>query len=223
VARLRLHGAGGALIARLAGIWAGLNKTLRWQKDELRAALARLHDAATRDELTRIPNRRHVAELIDAARAEADQRREPCAIALIDLDHFKRINDRFGHEAGDRVLRHFAEVALRALRSSDVIGRWGGEEFLVMLPGTDVAGACEVLQRLRSALAAPESTFQEVGGVTFSAGVAALDHRLALETAVAEADVALYRAKEAGRDRVEASAPGPQAAWPVGPSGVQAA
>jgi diguanylate cyclase (GGDEF)-like protein len=123
------------------------------------------------------------------------------------LDYFKQINDNYGHDAGDAALRHAANVALGALRTVDAIGRFGGEEFLVLLPGTDLSGACESANRMRQLLTDNPLTY---GGksipVTASFGVAALGINETLERLVKRADLAMYQAKHLGRNRVDFSA-----------------
>jgi diguanylate cyclase (GGDEF)-like protein len=136
---------------------------------------------------------------------------------MIDIDHFKRINDRFGHSAGDRVLRRVAQTLKTHSRRYDVVGRWGGEEFALLLPSTPLDIARRVAERLRQAVAVlrfpdlsltNEGEEQSSGGggrVTISLGVAstaARQHSLTLEELISAADSALYRAKEQGRDRV---------------------
>ena len=124
-------------------------------------------------------------------------------LALIDIDLFKSINDRFGHQGGDDVLRIFAAVTKTALRIGDLFSRWGGEEFLLMLPDTSVDQGVECLNRVREVLAA--TSFDTIAPglrVTISAGVTDLHPSDRLEMAVERADQAMYRAKQSGRDQV---------------------
>lgn len=162
--------------------------------------IARLDDAAHRDVLTGLWNRRG----FHANLGEAVRGRVVSSLALIDLDNFKAINDRHGHRTGDDVLRMLAHRLVGGLRRGDLIARWGGEEFLVLLPGASVQDATQILARL-----AAESRCDPIpalGGVcvTFSGGVAQLKPD-DVDAAIAQADAALYRAKRAGRDRIIAS------------------
>jgi diguanylate cyclase (GGDEF)-like protein len=162
------------------------------------AALANL------DSLTGLPNRRHTAQLVDAALERSVRAGEPLTIALIDLDHFKAINDRSGHAGGDQVLREFARLTRATLRAGDTFGRWGGEEFLVAMPGTTLDVALAVVERVRAAAL----TIEVPGSgrdmrVSMSAGLAVSDSsQRSLEALVARADTALYRAKDDGRNIV---------------------
>jgi diguanylate cyclase (GGDEF)-like protein len=125
-------------------------------------------------------------------------------IALIDLDHFKSINDNYGHMVGDHVLKEFARLSVGALRASDTLGRWGGEEFLLILPDTDLDSAVATIHRMRSATAAMQLPDIARGlQVSFSAGLATRDQAAqSLDEVIAAADVALYEAKNGGRNRV---------------------
>ncbi|WP_341887881.1 GGDEF domain-containing protein [Variovorax sp. YR752] len=179
-----------------------LRARLKQQKDELAEALAQIRLLATQDELTGLFNRRHMTSLIRDAQARAQRSGEPLSLVLMDLDHFKRINDGHGHHAGDAVLRGFAEAGRTALRSTDVLARWGGEEFLLMLEGTAPEQAAMVVERIRAQLA--RASFETVApglAVTFSAGLVAFAPDQTLEQVVEQADQAMYRAKTGGRNR----------------------
>ena len=149
----------------------------------------------------------------DAEVARARHAGSPLALLLVDVDHFKRVNDNHGHLAGDEVLRALATELRQQVRESDVVGRFGGEEFTVLLPRTDDAGACRIAERLRASAAALSVPAADARiGVTVSIGVAALGrHGHDLFELLAAADAALYRAKDAGRDRVHVYAQGDQA------------
>jgi diguanylate cyclase (GGDEF)-like protein len=156
------------------------------------------------------------AEITRALRSDT-----PLALLLVDVDFFKRVNDKHGHLIGDEVLRSLAAELRQQVRESDVVGRFGGEEFTVLLPGTDTAGACRIAERLRrsasslSVAAVPTATAPIQ--VTVSIGVAALGrHGTDLFELLAAADLALYRAKDAGRNQVQLYAPG------EGPAGNEA-
>jgi diguanylate cyclase (GGDEF)-like protein len=132
---------------------------------------------------------------------------EPVALVLADVDFFKRINDEFGHDAGDKVLVRLAAMLREGLRDCDVLARWGGEEFLALLPACDSRSAYEVAERLRLAVAAAQI---EIGGralsVTMSFGIAEVDRDHDLLSATTRADRALYRSKHEGRNRVTVDA-----------------
>ncbi len=189
----------------LLGLYgAGLRRQLVQRGRELADATGRLERLAMRDALTGALNRRAIMEALDAALDAADPQAGPLAVALVDLDHFKGINDRFGHPVGDDVLRRFVTVAARSLRVSDRIGRWGGEEFLVVLPASGGAEAARmVADRLREAVAThPWSEFGAELEVTVSVGVALARPGMTQGELLGRADLSLYRAKRAGRDRV---------------------
>jgi diguanylate cyclase (GGDEF)-like protein len=168
-----------------------------------RAEWQRRHDAlrqsATRDPLTGLLNRSAMEEMLAEALKVAPDKRVPYALLLLDIDHFKQVNDRHGHLAGDNVLRAVAQAVLQTIRQGDVAVRFGGEEILVYLPGTTLAAAAEVAHRIRDAVANADLPLP----VTVSVGVAAGDPmRDRPEGTFDRADQALYRAKQGGRDRV---------------------
>jgi len=154
---------------------------------------------AATDPLTGLPNRRAADDALVRELARARRAGTPLCVALLDLDHFKRVNDTFGHHEGDRVLVTVAGVLRAQARITDVIARWGGEEFLAVLPG-DRDGARAYCARVREALA--ELSIANVGAITISAGIAELARDESIEAAVGRADAHLYDAKAAGRDRI---------------------
>ncbi|KEZ77693.1 diguanylate cyclase [Salinisphaera hydrothermalis] len=169
---------------------------------ELRQAHEQLQRVATQDELTGLGNRR---ELTDRIRRELDRGRRhgrSVGVALFDFDHFKQINDRYGHAAGDAALQLFARQASNQLRSSDMLGRWGGEEFLLVLPEASAKTAARVVERL---LEAVRSADFRAGGyrvaLSASAGLTLTDCHEDIDLILSRADKALYEAKRAGRDR----------------------
>jgi diguanylate cyclase (GGDEF)-like protein len=166
-----------------------------------RRALAKL---ANTDSLTGLPNRRRTYELGKAAMLRAREMQVPLTVAVIDLDHFKSINDRFGHAGGDQVLQEFARVCRESIRADDVLGRWGGEEFLIVMPGASLDVAVVALERLRALALRIELPSLGTGlQVGLSAGLATLDAKVkTLDELIARGDVALYRAKHEGRDLV---------------------
>jgi diguanylate cyclase (GGDEF)-like protein len=171
---------------------------------------ARLHDLVERqalvDGLTGLANRRAATEALHVEAARAERLETPLSVVLADLDGFKEVNDEHGHAVGDAVLRAFAEVLRETLRESDVAGRWGGEEFLLLLPGADEEGAAQLAERVRIRLAGRSIPGVPGLRVTASFGVAEYAGETNTGQLVAAADGALYRAKRAGKDRVERAA-----------------
>jgi diguanylate cyclase (GGDEF)-like protein len=194
-------------VTLLTGEMTKLRARLKAQKAELVQALDTIRTLATVDELTALANRRHMNEVL----ASEERRSGPAAgasgrstcIALLDIDFFKQINDRHGHAAGDEVLRSFAAVARAELRAGDVLARWGGEEFLLMLPDSGEPEARAVVERIRARVGALAVEGMADGHrISFSAGLTARRGGEALADTVNRADKALYQAKSAGRDRV---------------------
>jgi diguanylate cyclase (GGDEF)-like protein len=184
---------------------------IRWQRLAFAAARADLARLVSTDPLTGIPNRRHFEAVLDAEWTRARRYGGGFTLALLDLDHFKRVNDRFGHPAGDEVLHEVAAVMREQLRGSDVVARIGGEEFGIVLAETAPQAALAVVERLRSALA--EHRFHAVPTearlLTVSIGLAASGSSEPLATLMCRADAALYEAKALGRDCV-VLAPAPE-------------
>ena len=162
----------------------------------------KLKAAAMTDILTRLPNRRYAMGRLDQEVASALRGAQPLCLIVIDIDHFKSVNDRFGHDVGDRVLQETAEVLRRSIRKSDVPARLGGEEFLVICPSSDLAGATQVAERICEEVSG--HAFREFeGSVTVSLGVAELGPgRSTLDTLLKEADRRVYVAKARGRNQV---------------------
>ena len=170
----------------------------------LRASHTELHELSITDSLTGLANRKHLMETLEAEIERCRRYRRPLAVAMIDIDHFKRFNDTFGHLAGDEVLRRLAAIFRASLRSADFAARYGGEEFLIVLPETDAATAVEIAERIRARVAAESAQRDAVSPrITVSAGIAAASGDEDLEVLIHKADAALYRAKEGGRDRIE--------------------
>ncbi len=193
-------GGGTFVTARLQNLRA----RLRQQKAELESALGQIRHLAANDELTGLLNRRAMNELLDQECRRSDRNGTPLSVALLDIDHFKKINDSYGHPAGDTALRRFAETVNPTLRTADRLARWGGEEFLLLLPDTDGQQTLELCQkRIVEQIAALRITIDDISfGFTVSAGIS--QHRLGEPYALTleRADRALYAAKEAGRNRV---------------------
>ena len=170
---------------------------------KLKEAYKRIEEIAELDELTGSYNRRCIMRMLDEEIARAGRNGAPCSIALIDLDWFKRINDAFGHPTGDEVLRTFAITMFANIRSVDHFGRYGGEEFLLVLPDMGTDNAVRALDRLRAIIAELDwSAFSPDMTVTISAGVTTLKPEETPDTFLARADSALYAAKARGRNRI---------------------
>lgn len=204
-------------IAVLAGQLSTLRHKLRMHRVELEQALEQNRQLAIRDELTGLHNRRHVLELMQLEAQRAERSGRPLCLALLDIDHFKRVNDQHGHAQGDEVLRAFAACASVALRDTDTLGRWGGEEFIVMLPETPADAAVGVLSRVHRQIAELRfEAFDATLRVSFSAGIAVVQPGETLAAAIERADQAMYAAKQAGRDRsVLAKPPSPSRVAPM--------
>jgi len=188
------------LLARLE-----LHMRLRRLQAELRDKNAALAEISITDLVTGLRNRRYVSDFLSVELLRAARYKTPLAVLLLDLDYFKKVNDTYGHKAGDTVLHEVGERLLASLRGTDMAGRFGGEEFLVVLPQTDLAGACALGERIRQTIA--ETPFEIGSGapipVTVSIGAGALSEATqTAEQLVEKADAALYAAKDAGRNRV---------------------
>jgi diguanylate cyclase (GGDEF)-like protein len=183
-------------------------------QDELRRRNAELETVTRTDALTGLCNRRHLEERLQGMLAAARRHRQPAAVLMIDVDHFKRVNDTMGHAGGDAVLRQVADRLRQRVRLEDVVGRWGGEEFLVLSAATDATGAEVLAERLVAAVAGSPFAVEGAGdvGVTVSIGCATgIDGTEAL---LRRADAALYEAKSKGRNRAVMSG-GRRSATPV--------
>lgn len=197
----------GALLstAVLSGEMSKLRARLKRQRRELSEALDTIRVLATVDELTSLVNRRSMHEVLAAEERRQPASREggkPSCIALLDIDFFKQVNDQFGHAAGDAVLRSFSNTARLCLRANDVLARWGGEEFLLLLPDATPDEARLVLERMSERVHAMAVPGLHRRRISFSAGVATRDAGEPFTDAIQRADKALYQAKEAGRDRI---------------------
>lgn len=190
------------LLLELMRLNARQAETLR----ELEAARIELTTQASTDSLTGLANRRALDETLSRELARQQRHARPAALMMADLDHFKRINDEHGHAVGDEVLQHFARLCRDNLRTEDFIARWGGEEFIAILPESTPQHALAVAERLRGALAARAiPTSAGAIPVTVSIGIAALSGTLDARQALQDVDRALYRAKQRGRNACVAS------------------
>jgi diguanylate cyclase (GGDEF)-like protein len=191
---------GGELLARMK-----VQLKIKALQDELRCSNELLRELSSTDALTRLFNRRHFMAVLGCEFDRTDRYGTPLSLVMLDIDHFKRLNDSYGHQVGDEALQGLGQLILAAVRSTDIAARYGGEEFCLLLPETDLDGAAEFAHRLRFAV---EDKVLPVGGqevaMTVSLGVAACPHP-AVESGddlIRLADDALYRAKRAGRNRV---------------------
>lgn len=164
-------------------------------------AEAEIHLLATTDSLTGIANRREFSAILAREVDRAKRYGTPMSLAMYDLDYFKRVNDTFGHDVGDYVLQTVTRLVKENIRANDVVARWGGEEFMVLMPQSDVQAARNASEKLRLAIAGHR--FDKVGNLTASFGVAAFEPQDDLNSLLKRVDDALYRAKEQGRNRVE--------------------
>ena len=184
---------------------------------ELSTTLAKLQQIAVTDSLTGLLNRRALYDVLRHELVRGRRYGHPLAVIVFDVDHFKSVNDRHGHAAGDEVLRHVAAIAAKVIRGSDTVARYGGEEFVVIAPETDLPRALLLAERLRNALRASAITLENDTpvSVTASFGVAMLEPEdESPDDVLRRGDQALYKAKAAGRDRVERSVLGPQSSGP---------
>lgn len=202
----------------VAGLDAGADDYMTKPSDpsELRARVAigariidletRLRTARDTDELTGLRNRNATSSAAHIELAHARRTRRELSVVLLDIDHFKQINDRYGHQTGDMALQLIGQTLTTAVRSHDIVGRWGGEEFFLMLPETNLAQAALVAEHIRARIAATALTIADGSTLqlTASLGVASTAHAVnyKLEALLHRADIALYQAKASGRNCV---------------------
>ncbi|MCK1409523.1 GGDEF domain-containing protein [Bradyrhizobium sp. 76] len=185
---------------------ASLREALYKRGNELKVAHAKIEELAHIDELTGVLNRRYILRGLNDEMARAQRAGTPCAVAILDIDFFKRINDGYGHPTGDEVLRGFAITLAANMRSIDKLGRYGGEEFLVVMPLGSKDQALSAMDQLRQIISELDwNSISDELRVTFSAGIAQVRPNDAPEDILARADAALYKAKDAGRNRVMTS------------------
>lgn len=201
------------LFSLVGGYISDLRLKLAESTKQLQRVVEVTHELAIRDELTGAFNRRHMIDRVNDEIARARRYRSPLSIALLDIDFFKRINDTHGHPAGDAVLRAVSSFVPSLLRASDVFARFGGEEFMLLLPETDLRDARGLAERVRVgvsrlAIEGLPADFR----ITLSVGVAEIVADEPMEAWLKRSDIALYRAKEGGRDRVETDQAGESAA-----------
>jgi diguanylate cyclase (GGDEF)-like protein len=189
-------------LSQLSEQMMSMRARLKAQRAELESALAHIQEMATHDELTGLSNRRHMMNLMKEHALRRARGGHPFYIAMVDLDHFKQVNDTYGHAVGDEVLRVFAHKAREILRNTDVVGRWGGEEFLLLLPETPPGEPTIGVGRLREHLAQAQvcAALPQLR-VAFSAGFARYQEGERIDQTIERADRALYAAKSAGRNQ----------------------
>lgn len=198
----------GTLVVTLLGSWmlgarmASLRQYLHRQRQDLQYALNVNRELAAHDALTGLLNRRSLQEVLHVEQQRCQRGHSQLLVALVDLDHFKTVNDSLGHHTGDAVLQLFAQLSKRNLRATDVLGRWGGEEFMVLMVETELPVAQAVLNRVREILASTPIPHPLGQPVTCSVGLTRHVPGEAIEETICRADKALYTAKHHGRNRV---------------------
>jgi len=194
------------LALALVAMWVSqLRQKIARDAHKLRATLDQVQALATTDMLTGLLNRRQLEVVMLAELQLARRQGHALCVAMVDLDHFKRINDLYGHRMGDEVLRRFAALLQTELRQADRVGRWGGEEFVILMPHVDLTQAHMALERIRKRLADLPMSEHEPLRVTVSGGVAAWAPGWTMEPWLEQADHALYQAKATGRNRIVAA------------------
>lgn len=178
---------------------------------KLQETLTQLKLAASTDELTGLINRREINNRLNYEYEKMNREHKSMSVLILDLDHFKQINDNYGHPCGDFVLKHVADCLQKAFRSTDSVSRWGGEEFIVLMPATPITEAEHVCQRALNAIAESSVPWQgQTLQVTASDGLSEIDPRNTIENALKLADECLYRAKQQGRNKLVTSIPARQ-------------
>lgn len=192
-----------SLIAPLFSASALFHERLKTRRDLVAGQAGHPAALARTDVLIQVPNRRR---LMDVLKMSANPPNVPYPVALVDVDHFKRVNDEYGHAAGDVALARIASVLMTSIRTSDVVGRWGGEEFILVLPATSLSRARELLERVRDRVAAEAVEYDDAGiHVTISIGAADARGGMTYQDAMRIADERLYLAKRRGRNLVVTS------------------
>jgi len=190
-------------MATLAEHQSHLEHEVYKRTEELAKANERLKTISRTDDLTKLPNRRDIREKISYEISRFDRSKRKFSFLFVDIDKFKDFNDHFGHACGDKVLKKVAEIMKNSLRKQDIISRWGGEEFLALLPETPLVGAGLVAERIRKKITDTEIHFaDQTLHVTITIGVAEYDERLGMDHSINLADRALYEGKQTGRNKI---------------------
>ena len=184
---------------------AETNELLLGEIAERKRVEEKLRELSERDPLTMIYNRRKLLELLGTEVEKAKRYSRPLSIIMLDIDHFKKVNDNYGHTTGDIVLKTITNIVGSVIRQVDIFARYGGEEFIVLSPETSIEGALVLAEKIRVAVG--QYSYPAVGNVTISAGVAEVLDKDSGAALITKADEALYVAKKGGRNRVEAAAP----------------
>jgi diguanylate cyclase len=189
--------------ALMGGYLNGLRKKMRENNLQLQQALSTIQEMSTHDDLTGAYNRRYFMDRLATEKNRSDRGKGNLCVCMIDIDYFKKVNDQFGHPAGDRVLQSFAQVSQTDLRATDCFARYGGEEFVLYLAETPLDGATVMAERIRHRV--ENTVFPDLGPgrtITASIGIAQYQAPEDIESTLSPADVALYKAKAAGRNSV---------------------
>lgn len=198
-------GGGREELARLGAALDAMAGELAARDMKLKQVMQQLNEQAVTDQLTGLPNRRYLWDWLEAELMRAQRKRVPLCVLMFDVDFFKQFNDRWGHEAGDMVLKNIAYVTRKVVRGSDIVARHGGEEFVIVMPETSEEVAAVRAEELRSEIAALRLTYngQDLGMITVSVGVVcSLQSKETAEELVRVADHAMYEAKQGGRNRI---------------------
>ncbi len=190
-------------VSLLSARLARLRERSRRQRRDIAQALVRIQELATRDELTGLVNRRHMNHLLDRERQRGVRSGRGFSLAVVDIDHFKAINDHYGHAVGDEVLRTFAQHAPQALRGTDIVARWGGDEFVLLLPEAALSAARIGVERLRGRIAATPMAHLSAVPIRVTVSVGLVEHIAgeSVTQTLERGDQALYEAKAQGRNR----------------------
>lgn len=195
------------LIATTYSRWALLAKEYQKELDEMNTDLLnkniKYKEMASKDQLTNLYNRHKFLKLFQSSHRTMVERENDMSLIMVDIDHFKKINDTYGHNTGDLVIVKIAKLLVEKLRDIDIVCRWGGEEFVILLPAVNIDNAVLVAEKLRSSI--EELEIENVGKITASFGVSCIHLDDDVKSVVNRADIALYSAKAAGRNRVEKS------------------